>query len=139
MNEKKMELERFKKTKAKIKRFYAIWNGIMIFPVLTEIHNLGIQELLMVVTILAFWNYYPTVMILYVTKVRQIYPGIGALRSVWLTNRILHGKEAKEFKKLWRRCFLIIPVLKEFAEEERILELQASATDISERPRYVDL
>ena len=139
MNEKMMEYERFKETKSKITRFYVIWNGIMLIALLTALPNMGIEGFLSIIPVFALWNYYPTIMILYVTKVRQIYPGIEALRSFWLTSRMLHGKEAKEFMKLWRRCLLVFPVLKEFAEEERILKLQASATTTSERPRYADL
>ena len=145
MNEKRMELEERRKTTGKLKLFYAIWNGIMIIPALSELSYMGIGGLLSAVPILALWNYIPTVYILYIAKVAQMYPGITIGKSICLTSaiyNIAHGyglKNAIEFQKLWIRCLLIVPVLKEFAEDKRRLELQAAATEAAETPKFADL
>lgn len=142
MNEKRMELEERRKTTGKIKLFYAIWNGIMLVALFSGLSTMGIGGLLSELPILALWNYIPTVYILYMAKAAQIYPGITIGKSLCLSNAILNGgdlKTALKFKMLWIKCLLIVPVLKEFAEDKRRLELQAAATEASETPKFADL
>lgn len=148
MKEKRMELEQRKLTMRKIKLFYAIWNGIMIMGGLCEINQLpymGIADFLGVIVLLILWNYVPTTYILYIAKVAQMYPGI-TIKEILFQDSIIYNifkgyglKRAIEFRILWIKCLLIVPMLKEFADDNRRLELQAAATEASETPKFADL